>query len=51
MTLSLAKNVKNAAESEGDATDLTPVNVNVTLRTSMPSSGKFSSRKKAITTG
>jgi hypothetical protein len=33
MTLSLALNVRDAAESEGDTTELTPMNVVVTFRT------------------
>jgi hypothetical protein len=38
MTLSLATNVKGAAEPEGDITELTPMSVVVNPRTTRPSS-------------
>jgi hypothetical protein len=46
MTLTLVTNTKDAAESEGDATELTPMNVVLTPKTSRPSSKKLAVGKR-----
>jgi hypothetical protein len=46
MTLSLATDVKGAAESEGDVTELTPMNVLVTPKTTRHSSKKMAVGKR-----
>jgi hypothetical protein len=46
MTLALATNTKDAAESEGDATALSPMNVVVTPKTIRPSSNKLAVGKR-----
>jgi hypothetical protein len=46
MTLTLATNTKDAAESEGDTTELTPMSFVVTPKTSRPSSKKLAVGKK-----